>query len=79
MHAAAQAVRLGSYHFLPFLPDSIVHASTMFVELASTPGLGDPSNYCPLEDWSLDAYETTLADQILYGFVLLHTARALDE
>jgi hypothetical protein len=78
MHAAAQAVRLGSYHFLPFLPDSIVHASTMFVELASTPGLGDPSNYCPLEDWSLDAYETTLADQILYGFVLLHTARALD-
>lgn len=48
MHAAAQAVRLGSYHFLPFLPDSIVHASTMFVELASTPGLGDPSNHCPL-------------------------------
>lgn len=78
MHAAAEVVRLGSYHFLPFLPDSIVHASTMFVELASTSGLGDPSNYCPLEDWSLDAYETTLADQILYGFVLLHTARALD-
>jgi hypothetical protein len=77
MHAAAQAVRLGSYHFLPFLPDSIVHASTMFVELASTPGLGDPSNYCPLGDWSLDAYETTLTDQIFYGFVLLHTARAL--
>lgn len=78
MHAGAQALRLGSYHFLPFLPDSIVHASTMFVELASAPDIGDPSNYCALEDWSVEAYGATLADQIFYGFALLHSARALD-
>jgi hypothetical protein len=78
VQAGADALRLGAYHFLPLLPDSIVHASTMFVELVSAPDLKDRRNYCPLEDWSVDAYGATLADQIFYGFTLLHSARALD-
>jgi hypothetical protein len=77
VQSGVAALRLGAYHFLPFLPDSIVHASTMFVELASEFDESD-ADYCPLEDWSVDTSGVALADQIFFGIALLRSARALD-
>jgi hypothetical protein len=77
VQSAVAALRLGAYHFLPFLPDSIVHAWTMFVELASEVDESH-ANYCPFEDWSVETSGVALADEIFFGIALLHAARALD-